>query len=169
MHILLPKKYFLVLFLSFFFVLAGLSNTVQADTSMTPKVKEVMRVLKSWSKMLGPVRLEGEELYFGITHINIDFYIVDGLKNKYGSTVTFFAKKGDGFIRISTNVMKDNGERAVGTMLDPNGPVISQIKQGKPFYGIVDILGKKYDTGYEPIFTAAGEVIGIYYVGYKLE
>jgi methyl-accepting chemotaxis protein len=31
------------------------------------------------------------------------------------------------------------------------------------------ILGKPYLTGYEPMHDAAGEVIGIYYVGYKTE
>jgi Single cache domain 3 len=30
----------------------------------------------------------------------------------------------------------------------------------------VDILGKPYITGYDPIHDASGAVIGIYYVGY---
>lgn len=42
-----------------------------------------------------------------------------------------------------------------------------QIRQGKPFYGEVTILGTPYITGYEPMTDAAGNVIGIYYVGYK--
>ena len=71
-------------------------------------------------------------------------------------------------MRISTNVMKD-GKRAIGTPLDPSGPAIASIRQGKAHYGIVDILGKMYDTGYEPIQNAAGETIGIYYIGFPLE
>lgn len=142
--------------------------SAQADTQYTARVKEYMRTMKNWTKILGQPKVDGENLSFGKTIINIDFVIVDGLKSKYGGTATFFVKKGDGFMRVSTNVMKE-GKRAVGTMLDPNGPAIVMIKQGKPFYGIVDILGTKYDTGYEPITTPTGEVIGIYYVGYKME
>ena len=33
----------------------------------------------------------------------------------------------------------------------------------------VDILGKKYEAGYEPVKNAAGETIGVYYVGFLLE
>jgi hypothetical protein len=62
--------------------------------------------------------------------------------------------------------MKD-GNRAIGTMLDPNGPAIAAIRQGAAFYGVVDILGKKYDTGYEPI-KVGSDIIGIYYIGYPL-
>lgn len=140
----------------------------QADTAHSAKIKDYMRSMKNWSKILGQPKLDGENLYFGKTHINIDFVVVDGLKTKYGGTATFFVKKGDGFVRVSTNVMKD-GKRAIGTMLDPNGPAIAMIKQGKPYYGVLDILGTKYDTGYEPILSSTGEIIGIYYVGYKME
>jgi methyl-accepting chemotaxis protein len=142
--------------------------SAQAETPYAAKIKESMRTMKNWGKILGPAKLDGENLYFGKTHINIDFVIVDGLKSKFGGTATFFVKKGDGFMRISTNVMKD-GKRAIGTSLDPAGPAIAAIKQGKPFYGIVDILGSKYDTAYEPIVTATGEIVGVYYVGYKME
>jgi hypothetical protein len=146
---------------------ASLSFNAQADTAYTAKIKESMRTMKNWTKILGQPKVEGENLFFGKTHINIDFVIVDGLKSKYGGTATFFVKKGDGFMRVSTNVMKD-GKRAVGTMLDPNGPAIAAIKQGKTYYGLVDILGSQYDTAYEPVFTTTGDIVGVYYVGYKL-
>lgn len=150
-------------------LLCGLSFNTQAETASSVKVKESMKIMKAWSKILGEPRLEADQhLYFGKTHINADFYIVDGIKSRYGGNATFFAKKDDGFIRISTNVMKD-GNRAVGTMLDPKGPVLPLIKQGKPFYGVVDILGKMHDTGYEPVINSKGEILGIYYVGYLVE
>jgi hypothetical protein len=82
-----------------------------------------------------------------------------------GGTATLFAKTGAEYVRVSTNVPKDNG-RATGTILDPKGKAIVEIDQGKPFYGEVEILGKPYVTGYEPIKDGAGKVIGIYYVGY---
>jgi len=146
----------------------SLPLVAQADTEYTPKIKEYMRTMKNWTKILGPAKQDGDDILFGKTRISIDFVIVDGLKSKFGGTATFFVKKGDGFMRISTNVMKD-GKRAVGTMLDPAGPAIAAIKQGKSYYGLVDILGSKYDTAYEPIVSATGDIIGVYYVGYKLQ
>ena len=52
-------------------------------------------------------------------------------------------------------------------MLDPAGKAIAEIRHGKPFYGEVTILGTPCITRYEPMQDAAGDVIGIRYVGYK--
>jgi hypothetical protein len=132
------------------------------------KVKESMQALKDSTAALGKAKLEGEDLFFGTTKMNGDFTIVDAIKTKHGATATLFAKKGTGFVRVSTNVMKE-GQRAIGSVLDPSGPASAAIKQGNAFYGIVDILGKLYDTGYEPIKSESGDVIGIYYVGFSME
>jgi hypothetical protein len=43
---------------------------------------------------------------------------------------------------------------------------IASIQKNEAFYGEVDILGKPYITGYEPIRDPSKAVIGIYYVGY---
>ena len=59
-----------------------------------------------------------------------------------------------------------DGTRAIGTILDPNGPVIGKINKGEAFYGDARVLGKPYVAGYEPIRDAANQVIGIYFVGY---
>jgi hypothetical protein len=64
-------------------------------------------------------------------------------------------------VRVATNLKKDDGSRAIGTILAPNGPVIAMIKKGEAYYGEATILGKPYVTGYEPIKDASGNVIGI--------
>ncbi len=148
-------------------VMAG-AVAAMAETEFSPKIKNAMVAMKENAAKLGAAKSDGSSLIFGATKINNNFDIVDSLKSKFGCTATFFVKKGDAFIRISTNVMKD-GKRAIGTPLDPSGPAIAAIRQGKPYYGIVDILGKLYDTGYEPIKTAKGEIIGVYYIGYPVE
>jgi hypothetical protein len=66
----------------------------------------------------------------------------------------------------ATNVKKDDGSRAIGTVLDPKGNAIKSIEKSDAFYGEVDILGKPYVTGYEPIRDPSKSVTGIYYVGY---
>ena len=62
--------------------------------------------------------------------------------------------------------MRDDGSRAIGTILDPKGKVIEFINRDKAFYGEATILGKPYLTGYEPMHDALNNVIGIYYFGY---
>jgi hypothetical protein len=142
--------------------------TAMAATDSSAKIKTAMAAIKESAAKLGAPKIDGASLVFGTSKINDNYELVDSLKTKFGCTATFFMKKGDAFVRVSTNVMKD-GKRAVGTPLDPSGPAIAAIRQGNAFYGIVDILGKLYDTGYEPIKNASGEIIGIYYIGYLME
>ncbi|WP_150276591.1 methyl-accepting chemotaxis protein [Halopseudomonas salina] len=85
-----------------------------------------------------------------------------------GGTATLFSRQGNNFVRVSTNVMRD-GQRAIGTQLDPNGAAINAILEGNAFYGQVDILGMPYLTGYEPIKDAQGNTLGIWYVGYSAD
>ena len=146
----------------------GGAVTAMADTEYTPKIKKAMAAMKEDAAKLGAPSTDGSSLLFGTTKMNENYALVDSLKAKFACTATFFLKKGDGFVRVSTNVMKD-GKRAIGTPLDPSGPAIAAIRQDKVYYGIVDILGKLYDTGYEPIKNAKGEIIGVYYIGYLME
>jgi len=48
--------------------------------------------------------------------------------------------------------------------------VIQEIRKGRSFYGVVDILGTPYVTGYEPIYGGRdARPVGIWYVGYKTD
>jgi hypothetical protein len=134
-----------------------------------------MAALMAKTKALGAPKIEGAEpvggkaapaLFFGSTKINNSFDVVDAVAHEQGGVVTLFARSGDDFIRVATNVKKDDGSRAMGTVLDPKGSVIGAIRKGEAFYGDANILGKAYVTGYEPIRDAGNNVIGIYFVGY---
>ena len=148
-------------------------GNAQAD----PAVAKAMADLKGRTAKLGKPKLEGMEtvsgknaaaLYFGMTKMNNNYEVVDAVVKEYGGTATLFAKTGDEYVRVSTNVPKPDGSgRATGTILDPKGKAIVAINKGEAFYGEVTILGVPYITGYEPIKDASGKVIGIYYVGYK--
>ncbi|SDU06221.1 Cache 3/Cache 2 fusion domain-containing protein [Verrucomicrobium sp. GAS474] len=96
------------------------------------------------------------------------YAVVDQVKALTGSTATLFAKSGETFTRVSTNVLKPDGTRAVGTPLDPNGAAYAALSQGKAYYGLVNILGQPYLTGYEPQRNAENVVTGALYVGYPL-
>jgi hypothetical protein len=140
------------------------------------KVKVSMELLKSKAEKLGPATINGTDkvadkdvpaIYFGSTKINNDFALVDEVVKEVGGTATIFVKSGDDYVRVSTNVPKPDGSgRAIGTILNPKGNAIESIKRNEAFYGDVDILGKPYTTGYDPIRDSSNNVIGIYYVGY---
>ncbi len=98
-----------------------------------------------------------------------NFEIVDYVTRINKGTATIFSKEGDRFIRIATNVLKDDGTRAVGTELNNTTPAYAALSNKIAFYGVVDILGNPYFTGYEPMLARNGEYIGIAYVGYKAE
>jgi methyl-accepting chemotaxis protein len=98
-----------------------------------------------------------------------DFEIVDFVTRINKGTATIFSRDGDRFVRIATNVLKDDGTRAVGTELNNTTQAYAELKSRRPFYGIVDILGNPYFTGYEPLLSKNAEPIGIAYVGYKAE
>ncbi|HET8807636.1 MAG TPA: Cache 3/Cache 2 fusion domain-containing protein [Methylophaga sp.] len=109
------------------------------------------------------------DLQFGGDAQALQFELVDRLTDLMGGTATLFSRSGDDFVRISTNVKTADGQRAVGTKLDPSGNAIKAIQNGEAFYGVVDILGNPYFTGYEPIKDRFNRVIGIAYVGYQLD
>jgi hypothetical protein len=88
---------------------------------------------------LGAPKIEGKDMvagkevpapYFGATKVNNSFDVVDEVVKENGGTATFFVKDGEDFVRVSTNVKKDDGSRAIGTILDPKGAVIGEIKGG---------------------------------------
>lgn len=107
------------------------------------------------------------DIRFGGESQALNYALVDKVTQLNGGTATIFSKHNGNFVRVSTNVQKE-GKRAVGTILDPNGLAIRQIQAGEAFYGVVDILGEPYFTGYEPLKNAFNEVVGIAYVGYKV-
>jgi methyl-accepting chemotaxis protein len=98
-----------------------------------------------------------------------NFELVDYVTRLNKGTATIFSKDGERFVRIATNVLKDDGSRAVGTELNNTTKAYAALIRGQPFYGVVDILGNPYITGYEPLNAKNGDFIGINYVGYKAE
>ena len=141
-----------------------------------PKVKTAMEMLRTKAEKLGPAKIEGTDtvagkkvpaIYFGAAKQDNDFILVDAVVKEAGGIATIFVKSGDEFVRVATNLRGDDGKRVIGTILDPKGKAIEAIKKGQAFYGDVDVLGKPYTGGYEPIHDAGKNVIGIYYVGYS--
>jgi methyl-accepting chemotaxis protein len=151
-----------------------LSNLNTVDQLMLEKVHSAMNLLKRESVIKGSPAIMFPEnsgmpsLLFGEDSVAGNYTIVDDVKSLSGAFATIFVRSGNDFIRISTNVIKEDGSRAIGTKLDPNGQAIKNVINNSSFYGVVDILGEPYITGYEPVTGGDGIVIGTWYVGYKL-
>jgi methyl-accepting chemotaxis protein len=104
---------------------------------------------------------EGDKLVVGGKALNGDTVTVDHVKDLVGGVATVFM----GDTRVTTNVQKPDGSRAVGTTL-AKGPVHDAVLgRGEPYRGEAKILGKPYFVAYDPIKNASGEVIGILFVG----
>ena len=95
--------------------------------------------------------------------------LIDRIGTATGQTATVFAyvPAEEDFIRVSTNIIKPDGTRAVGTMLGKGSAAYAPIMSGNTFRGEALILGTEYVTQYSPIMTPAGDVLGILYVGIK--
>lgn len=98
--------------------------------------------------------------------VNDNFEIVDQVQGLVGGAATVFQVYDDHAIRIATNVISQDGERAVGTRLTDDVFDYSVIG-GDTFYGSRDLFEIRYVTAYEPIRNSNGEVIGILFVGTK--
>ena len=154
------------------------TDTLNAVNALSlAAVEAAMRTLldegrRAGGASLGPdTDLNGErvpDLRLGGVSQTLNFELVDHVRGLMGGTATLFVRRGDQFVRVSTNVIKPGGGRAVGTVLDPKGAAYAAIRAGAAFYGVVDILGKPYMTGYEPMRDDHGTVIGVWYVGYPL-
>jgi len=96
-----------------------------------------------------------------------DHAIVDRAVGYTGGNATLFVfdEASNQFVRRTTNVKKENGDRAVGTQLAPDHPAQPVLRRGEAYKGPATLFGKTFMTAYFPISSPAGKVIGIIYVG----
>src|ERR1700680_4311837 len=96
-----------------------------------------------------------------------DHRIVDRATSYVGGNATLFVydDASQQFVRRTTNVKKENGDRAVGTQLAPDHPAQAALRRGQAYKGPAILFGSRFYTAYQPVFGEAGKVIGIVYVG----
>ena len=97
--------------------------------------------------------------------LNLDFSIPDQFLQRSGAIATIFARSGDDFVRVTTSLKKQDGSRAIGTLLDRKGPAYALLLAGKPYVGLATLFGKRYITEYRPVTDTSGRVIGALFVG----
>lgn len=154
----------------------GLAEQTQLNIIPTPKAAPTPKdYVEDGMFLKAAAPLEDQKgnilgvIYGGIL-LNRNYEIVDRVKEivfkgeKYKGreigTATIFQFD----LRISTNVKKENGERAIGTRVsrEVNEAVL---QQGKSWIHRAFVVNDWYISAYEPIKNIEGDIIGILYVG----
>jgi methyl-accepting chemotaxis protein len=144
--------------------LASDSLRREAETKAQTGLDANVTALREKLYAYGKPRRENDKLYFGEYLANGANDIVDQVQQRFGGTATIFL----GGVRVATNVLKEDGSRAVGTTLAQGPAYESALEHAKMYKGEARIFGKRYVSLYEPIIDGAA-VIGILYVGVPLE
>ncbi|AHF65339.1 methyl-accepting chemotaxis protein [Pseudomonas cichorii] len=116
-----------------------------------------------------PVTVAGTQtpgLYLGDTPLNNDFTEVDEFRRLTAGVATIFVRSGDDFIRISTSLSKQDGTRAIGTVLDRKGPAYERLMAGQGYVGKAVLFERYYMTQYSPVRDSSGKIIAALFVGF---
>jgi methyl-accepting chemotaxis protein len=103
--------------------------------------------------------------------------IVDDVKRLVGGTCTIFQRMNDAgdMLRVATNVEDLDKKRAIGTFIpavNTDGTanaVVDAVIKGQPYRGLAFVVNTWYLTAYEPLKDVRGKIIGMLFVGEKLE
>ena len=101
----------------------------------------------------------------GAEVLNLNFTAIDKFAADTGGSATIFVQRGKDFVRIATSVKKENGERAIGTLLDHSHAGYDALLNGRSYVGFAQLFGRQYMTRYDPVRNNAGRVVGVLYVG----
>nr|WP_207283987.1 methyl-accepting chemotaxis protein [Pseudomonas sp. FW300-N2F2] len=116
-----------------------------------------------------PVTVAGVQtpgLNLGSEVLNNNFKEVDDFKAMTAGVATVFVRSGDDFIRVSTSVSKQDGTRAIGTVLDRAGPAYGPVISGQSYIGRALLFGRFYMSQYTPVRDSSGKIIAVLYVGF---
>lgn len=96
-----------------------------------------------------------------------DHKVVDRTTSFVGGVATLFVydDASKQFVRRTTNLKKENGDRAVGTQLAADHPAQAIVRKGEAYKGPAMLFGQRFYTAYHPIFDGAGKTIGLLFVG----
>ena len=157
----------IILFLSIIISLVAKFQIEKATTQIfTDRVKVVSELGYNWLNETypGDWSIKDGELYKGNTKINNNNELVDQIGEITKGAATIFY----GDIRVATNVKDNNGQRTIGTKADSKVTDVV-LKTGRTYIGEADIVGQNYLTMYKPIKDQNGKVIGMWFVGQKIE
>ncbi|AQT12821.1 methyl-accepting chemotaxis protein [Pseudomonas protegens] len=105
-------------------------------------------------------------LHLGDVVLNNNFAEVDQFKQMTAGVATLFVRSGDDFVRVSTSLSKQDGSRAIGTLLDHAHPAYQKLMAGQGYVGRALLFERFYMTQYTPVLDRSGKVIAVLFVGF---
>ena len=90
---------------------------------------------------------------------------VDRFTARTGAVATVFARAGEQLLRVTTSLRQQDGQRALGTALDPDSPAYKNLMAGLPYIGKARLFGRDYMARYTALENSQGQVIGATFVG----
>lgn len=155
---------------------ADLAEQAYIKFVATPKAKASAKTEESSGMMIkaaaGVLGYDGRligVLYCGKL-LNRNYELVDKVKETVYQGVKYKGKdigtatifQGD--LRVSTNVKREDGRRAIGTRVSKE--VYEQVlEKGQPWIDRAFVVNNWYISAYEPIKNTKGDIIGVLYVG----
>ncbi|MGF6126407.1 methyl-accepting chemotaxis protein [Pseudomonas frederiksbergensis] len=116
-----------------------------------------------------PVTVAGVQtpgLHLGSEVLNNNFKEVDEFKQMTAGVATLFVRSGEDFVRVSTSLSKQDGSRAIGTLLDHAHPAYARLIAGQSYVGRALLFERSYMTQYTPVRDSGGRVIAVLFVGF---
>ncbi|MGU3344942.1 methyl-accepting chemotaxis protein [Pseudomonas monsensis] len=116
-----------------------------------------------------PVTVAGTQtpgLHLGDEVLNNNFKQVDEFKQMTAGVATLFVRSGEDFVRVSTSLTKQDGTRAIGTLLDHAHPAYAKLMAGQGYVGRALLFDRSYMTQYTPVRDGSGKVIAVLFVGF---
>ncbi|MDI2141286.1 MULTISPECIES: methyl-accepting chemotaxis protein [unclassified Pseudomonas] len=116
-----------------------------------------------------PVSVAGTQtpgLHLGSEVLNNNFKEVDEFKQMTAGVATLFVRSGEDFVRVSTSLTKQDGSRAIGTLLDHAHPAYAKLMAGQGYVGRALLFDRSYMTQYTPVRDSSGRVIAVLFVGF---
>ena len=124
-----------------------------------------------------PRFLLGTQPFTLVTSPQVTVPVVDALPRLAGASCTVFQRMNEAgdMLRVATTVIDQSGQRGTGTFIPARRPdgtpseVISTVLRGETYRGPAFVVDAWYLSAYEPIRDSVGEIIGMLYVGIRMD
>lgn len=113
-------------------------------------------------------KIEIPRLMVGNSTALKNYSLVDKIKSRSGAFATIFQVLPGKLLRVSTNIVKSNGERATGTYIPSSSPVYKTVMSGRPFYGRATVVGEELLTAYTPVRNNSGKIVAVVFTGVQV-
>lgn len=164
----------------------GIEGLNTVHTSMMNSLRavnnEIIRKLESDLRILELDMMQGEKLWLdsakttiggknipvmkkGTKDVYADTALVDDITQNTGAKATIFQLVDNTLLRISTSVVKKDGNRATGTSISSDSPVYKAVMNGQTFFGKAYVVDDWYVTAYSPLYDSDKHIIGAVFVG----